>query len=206
MPRSGVPYSLRAGRSHVEVSATGATLRSLVLDGIEVLDGFRVDAIAPDGAGQVLAPWPNRLEDGRYDFHQITGTAAIDEPERMNAIHGLVRWTEWEPVESTGAFVALETVIAPQPAYPWRIRLQIAYALDEETLVVRFAASNEDDRPVPFAIGFHPYFLGGEGSIDHATVAVEAAAHLLVDRRGLPIGSEPVEQSAFAALAAPGGL
>lgn len=177
-----------------------------MLDGIEVLDGFDIDAVAPDGAGQVLAPWPNRLEDGRYEFQAIAGKAAIDEPERMNAIHGLVRWTEWVPVESEGASVALETVIVPQPAYPWRIRLRIEYALDGATLVVRFAASNQDDRPAPFAIGFHPYFLGGEGSIDQATVAVDARTHLLLDRRGLPVGREPVDQSAFAALVAPGGL
>ncbi|HWD25178.1 MAG TPA: aldose 1-epimerase family protein [Acidimicrobiales bacterium] len=194
------------GRSAADVSGSGATLRSLVLDGVEVLDGFAAEVVAPGSAGQVLAPWPNRLEDGRYEFQGIKGTAAIDEPERMNAIHGLVRWLQWEPVESTGSSVVLETVIVPQAAYPWRIRLQVTYALGDDALVVRFAALNEDDRPAPFAIGFHPYLLAEGGSVDHATVTVDARTHLLVDLRALPFGSDPVEKSAFAALVTPGGL
>ena len=66
------------------------------------------------GRGQVLAPWPNRLGDGRYHFEGRDGLAALDEPARHNAIHGLVRWTAWHVVSR--AQNALDPrMLAPPP-------------------------------------------------------------------------------------------
>jgi len=39
---------------------------------------------------------PNRLDGGTYQFEGREGQAALDEPERKNAIHGLVRWLPWQ--------------------------------------------------------------------------------------------------------------
>ena len=33
-----------------------------------LLDGYAVDEMCPSGRGQVLIPWPNRLQDGSYEF------------------------------------------------------------------------------------------------------------------------------------------
>jgi len=206
VPRSGTPYSIRSGASRAEISGTGATLRELYLDGSEVLDGFAADVVAPGGAGQVLAPWPNRLEDGTYAFEGTNAVAALNEPERKNAIHGLVRWSQWSPVAAQPDAVSLETVIVPHPAYPWRLRLEITYRIGLRSLEVSFAASNEDDRPVPFAIGFHPYFLAAGGDVDAASVSVRAAEHLVLDGRALPTGTEPVAGGPYAPLSEPGGL
>ena len=63
-----------------------------------MLDGFGVDDLCDSGRGQVLAPWPNRLGDGRYSFEGRDAQAALDEPDRHNAIHGLVRWLPWQVV------------------------------------------------------------------------------------------------------------
>ena len=40
-------------------------------------------------------PWPNRLEDGAYEFDGRTHQLPLTEPERRNAIHGLVREEAW---------------------------------------------------------------------------------------------------------------
>jgi aldose 1-epimerase len=46
--------------------AGGGGVRTLQHEGRDLLDGYPADAL-PDGArGQVLAPWPNRLRDGRW--------------------------------------------------------------------------------------------------------------------------------------------
>ena len=74
---------------------SGATLRSYTVGSTAVLDGFGADEWSHSGRGQVLAPWPNRLADGRYEFNGVRAQAALDEPERRNAIHGLVRWMPW---------------------------------------------------------------------------------------------------------------
>ena len=80
-PPSGDQFELSLGDQHVVVTEVGATLRSYTADGAAVLDGFARDEASSSGRGQILSPWPNRLEDGRYTFEGITGTAALDEPE-----------------------------------------------------------------------------------------------------------------------------
>ena len=47
------------------------------------------------GRGQVLIPWPNRLEDGGYEFDGRRYQLPLTEPEQHNAIHGLVRSERW---------------------------------------------------------------------------------------------------------------
>ena len=81
------------------------------------------------GRGQVLAPWPNRLGDGRYSFDGRDAQAALDEPEHHNAIHGLVRWLPWQVVSRAQNVLALRCVLHPQPGYPWRLELVVEYRL-----------------------------------------------------------------------------
>src|SRR5262249_17615774 len=47
----------------------------------------------------VLIPWPNRLQDGSYEFDGRRYQLPLNEPERRNAIHGLVRWATWTAAE-----------------------------------------------------------------------------------------------------------
>src|SRR6478672_1396920 len=92
---SGLQYEISLGRQRAVITEVGATLRSYTVDDVDVLDGFDADEMSSAGRGQILAPWPNRLEDGRYTRYGKEGRAALDEPERRNAIHGLVRWLPW---------------------------------------------------------------------------------------------------------------
>ncbi len=58
----------RCGPYRALVVEGGAGLRVLSQEGRQLLDGSAVDAL-PDGArGEVLAPWPNRLRDGRWEL------------------------------------------------------------------------------------------------------------------------------------------
>jgi len=79
---SGFQYEISLGNQRAVVTEVGATLRSYAVDGVDVLDGFDVSELSSAGRGQILAPWPNRLEDGRYTRYGKEGRAALDEPER----------------------------------------------------------------------------------------------------------------------------
>jgi aldose 1-epimerase len=84
----------------------------------------------------------------------------------------------------------------PQPAYPWRIALSVVYELEEGGLRVTLNAENRSPEPAPFGAGFHPYVTLG-GSIDVAHLTIPARRRLVTDERGLPIGDEPVADTAF---------
>ena len=193
---SGEQHEIRHGDQIAVLTEVGATLRAYAAGGVDVVDGFAVDEISPAGRGQVLAPWPNRLEGGRYAFEGRRGSAPIDEPERGNAIHGLVRWLPWSPTSRTGDAVTLACVLPAQPAYPWRLELGLEARLSPEGLAVTTTATNASDAPAPFGIGFHPYLTVGV-PVDGASLTLPASRRLLTDERALPIGEEDVDGTAF---------
>jgi aldose 1-epimerase len=196
-PPSGTQYEIGLGDAHAVVTEVGATLRSFTVGGYDVIDGFPVEETSSAGRGQVLAPWPNRLQDGTYRFDGRRASAALDEPERGNAIHGLVRWLPWRAVLRTRASVALECVVHPQPAYPWRLHLRVAYRLSADALTVVTVATNRSDEPAPFGIGFHPYLTVGTAPVDDACLTIPAERRLITDERGLPTGIEDVTGTGF---------
>lgn len=158
--------------------------------------GYEESEICRGGKGQVLAPWPNRLADGRYSFEGTSGVAALDEPEHHNAIHGLVRWLGFEPVRLEDHHVTLSVEVMPQPAYPWRLYLELSYELpSESSLEVAVRAESRSPQPAPFGIGFHPYLAPGATSVDACVLSFVASEHLLLDERGLPSGVEKVAGS-----------
>ena len=193
MPPSGEQFEIEAGSQRATVTEVGATLRSYTVDGSHVLDGFEVAEPSNAGRGQILAPWPNRLEDGRYTFEGVEGRAALDEPDRGNAIHGLVRWLPWHVTSRSPSAVSFGCVLHPQPAYPWRLELSVAYSIDDAGLTVATAASSGSDTAAPFGIGFHPYLTLGSTTIDDVHVRIPARRRLEADDRGLPTGEVEVD-------------
>jgi len=189
---SGDQYDIGHGRQHVVVTEVGATLRSYTVDGVAVLDGFGPDELCDAGRGQVLAPWPNRLGDGRFTFEGRSAQAALDEPGRHNAIHGLVRWLPWQVVSRAQNVLSLGCVLHPQPGYPWRLALTLEYRLGRDGLAVTAEARNDDRTAAPFGIGFHPYLSVSSAPIDTASLSVPARRRLVTDDRGLPTSSATV--------------
>ncbi len=190
---SGAQHVIGHGHQRAVVTEIGASLRSYQVDGADVVDGFDLQVLCPSGRGQVLAPWPNRLGDGRYQFGGRTGRAALDEPERRNAIHGLVRWMAWTVASSAQNVVTMRCRVHPQPAYPWFLDLQVEYRLGRAGLTVTTVATNPSpDEPIPFGLGFHPYLTVGAVPVDRARLLIPARRRLVTDDRGLPTGDSAI--------------
>lgn len=99
IPPSGEQITITAGDQQAVVVEVGGGLRSYSVGGRELVDGYRADEMSSSGRGQVLIPWPNRLQDGSYEFDGWRHQLPLNEPERRNAIHGLVRWATWTAAE-----------------------------------------------------------------------------------------------------------
>jgi galactose mutarotase-like enzyme len=196
-PPSGEQYEITHGDHHAIVTEVGATLRSYAVGEHELVDGFSIDEPSTAGRGQVLAPWPNRLEDGTYSFEGKTGRTELDEPEHGNAIHGLVRWLPWSLDQVERDAVSLVCTLGPDPAYPWQLRLTMKYRVGADGLTVTAEAENGSADAAPFGIGFHPYLTLGTPVIDDLLLEVPAGRRLLTDDRGLPMGEDDVAGSAF---------
>ena len=100
---SGEQIEIAAGDQQAVIVEVGGGLRSYSAGGRELVDGYSADEMSSSGRGQVLIPWPNRLQDGSYEFDKRHHQLPLNEPERRNAIHGLVRWVAWTTVVSAEA-------------------------------------------------------------------------------------------------------
>jgi len=188
---TGTQHELVRGEQVAVVTEMGATLRSYAVAGRPVLDGFAAHERPDGGRGQVLAPWPNRVRDGRYTFDGEELQLALSEVGARNAIHGLVRWVGWTLDDRGADWATLTTTVWPQSGYPFLVRLRATYRLGEDGLHVTLAARNDGERPAPYGVGQHPYLTAG-APVDDTVLTVPATQRLLTDDRGNPAGTEPV--------------
>jgi len=195
-PPSGEQVSLQLGAGRATFVEVGGGVRAYALGGWDVIDGYGVQDRCNGGRGQPLIPWPNRLRDGRYTWDGAERQLDLSEPERHNAIHGLVRWRNWQVRARDPARVVLGHVLHGEPGYPFMLDLELEYALDPTGLAVTTRARNIGPEACPYGAGMHPYFSLGEPSVDNAILTVRAARRLVLDERGIPVGEEPVDGGA----------
>ena len=189
---AGRQFELRRGGVRAVVTEVGATLRVLEVGGLSVLRGFPVDGIPDASRGQVLIPFPNRIDRGRYAFHGRRLELPLDEPDRTNAMHGLVRWLNWAPLSHTPSRLVMGLVLHAREGYPFVLSLRVAYTLTPSGLRVRQSARNLGAVPAPYGAGFHPYLTVGTRSIDECLLKLPARTSFLVNARMIPTGRAAV--------------
>jgi len=197
LPLSGRQFEIGHGAQRATVTEVGATLRAYTVGDEPIIDGFDVDDMAAGGHGQILAPWPNRLGNGRYSFEGQAERVPLNEPARANAIHGLVRWLTWHPLTFSADAVTLRCVLQPQPAYPWRVEVDVEYRVGPTGLSISTSVTNRSRTRAPFGIGFHPYLSVGTETVDGTHLEVPARRRLLTDDQGLPVGDASVSGTVY---------
>ncbi len=189
LPLTGAQYDIAAGEYQATVTELGAGLRSLSLGGHPVTRQYDADVLPPAGAGQLLAPWPNRIDHGRYSFGGGSYQLDLSEPAHGNAIHGLTRFASWSLVAREADRVELGMQLLGRPGYPFCLELSARYQLSAEAgLQVTVTARNAGSRPAPFGTGSHPYLLAGTGTIDTWKLQLPASRWQPADDRGIPNG------------------
>ncbi|MEO8889764.1 MAG: aldose 1-epimerase family protein [Jatrophihabitantaceae bacterium] len=197
MAMTGQQFTISAGRHEATIVEVGAGLRRYAHGGVDVTCGYGKHVLPPKGCGAVLVPWPNRLRGGRYTFDSAPQQLSLSEPAAGNAIHGLGRWVRWTPVRHAASEVSLALDVVPQTGYPFELRVEVTYALDDDGLSVTTSAHNTGAGRAPFGAGFHPYLSVGGAALQDTVVTVPAATRLIVDDRQIPIGSEPVHGTPY---------
>ena len=193
-PASGTQHALRAGDYEAVIASVGATLRSLTYRGRDLVVPFEADEVRPAHRGATLAPWPNRVVDGKYSFAGRDFQLALTEPARSHALHGLATWLDFEAVDKGSDHVTLAAVIQPQTAYPWRVIVTARFELGPDGLTQSVTARNDSAEPAPWGTGPHPYLVAGPGHVDEWTLELPATRVLAVTPdRLIPTDLVPVD-------------
>jgi aldose 1-epimerase len=190
---SGEQIEIAFADQRATVVEVGGGLRTYSAGGRELVDGYAIDEMSSSGRGQVLIPWPNRIQDGSYEFDGQRHQLPIDDVEEQDAIHGLVRWVAWTAGEREPHRVVMEHLLHPRPGYPFSLALAIEYRLSEEGLGVTTTATNAGPVSCPFGSGAHPYLTLGSATVDDLILRVPGGTVLRSDDRGIPVGSSAVE-------------
>jgi aldose 1-epimerase len=173
-PLSGTQYTLRAGDDEAVIASVGASLRSLRHGDRDLVVPYDADDVRPSYRGATLAPWPNRIVDGRYEFAGAEYQTALTEPERQHALHGLVAWLDFDAVDRGTDHVTLAATVQAQLGYPWQLRIETRFALSSIGLTQSVTATNESAEPAPFGTASHPYLVAGASPLDEWTLSLPA--------------------------------
>jgi aldose 1-epimerase len=193
-PPTGAQFELRRGRQRLVVTEIGAGVRSWTVGDRELLATFDDGAYDAAFAGRVLVPWPNRVDDGRYTFDGVEHRLELSEPERGNALHGLVLQSRWRGVRTSARRVSLSYTLAPRAGFPFELALAVSYELASGGVVMTVHATNVGAERAPFGAGFHPYLMAGATDVDDMVLEIPARMRVPVDERLLPTGpATPVE-------------
>jgi aldose 1-epimerase len=181
------------GLWRAQISPVGASLVSLWRSDVEIV-ASPYDEPLRALAGSVMAPWPNRLEDGTWKLGNREFAAAVNDTYGNNANHGLVFDKAFDVVNHTDSLLSLETKIFDERAYPFEILLTLTYALENDGLQISFEAVNHAAEAVPVAFGLHPYFVAEEDS----ELELNARTWVQKNSRNLPTLSTPIDSSSAA--------
>ncbi len=186
-PLSGSQFSLASGEVRADIASVGATLRTLRVGERNLVLPFPADQVRPRFLGATLAPWPNRIVDGRYTFRGVDQQVAITEPERGHALHGLTPWLDFAVTEQAADTVTLEATVPAQQGYPHPIAVSVTYRVDGDGLSCETTAVNTGPSAAPFGTAPHPYLTPGSGIVDEWTLELPVARVLQVDERLSPL-------------------
>ncbi|MEH1016111.1 aldose 1-epimerase family protein [Micromonospora sp. CPCC 206060] len=185
---SGAQWTIAAAGHEAVVVEVGGGLRTYRSDGVDHLDGYGPDEVCPGSAGQVLAPWPNRIRDGRYTFGNRELQLALTEPARQVAIHGLVNWATWRLEEQKPDAVTVVYDLPATPGYPWPLRLRTRWSVGAAGLRADHEVTNTGPEDCPFGFSVHPYLQLPGVAVDDIRLRVPGRSRLMLDARLLPMG------------------
>lgn len=195
---SGTEHNIEFGPYSAIITARGGALRELRHQGRDLVVSFGAEGAIPDYRGVICAPWPNRLADGRYSYAGRSYQAAVNEPERGAALHGLVTAAEWELREKSDHSVTLGCSVEASGAYPAGLELTVTYSLDADGLHSTVRTLNAGTGPAPYGICPHPYLVAGPSPLDEWTLELPAEEFMAVSAdRLLPQGMRRVDGHEF---------
>lgn len=193
--RSGRQLVIAAHGYEAAIASVGASLRTLRHDARDLIVPFGADEVRPGYRGATLAPWPNRIVDGRYAFGGEEHQLALTEPARGHALHGLLAWAEFTDRVVEADRVVLGATIEPQSGYPFRVEVEVEYRLDADGLTQTVTAVNTGADAAPWGTGPHPYLVAGAGRVDDWSLSLPASEVLTVTPDRLsPVAVESVDR------------
>jgi aldose 1-epimerase len=148
----------------------------------------------------ILFPFPGRLRDGQLEANGRKFQLPLNDSTKQHAIHGFTPRNPWRVTGMTakpdhasirGSFDLPSDLPAAVGSWPADFSLSITYHLFAKKLAVEAVVTNRGSEPLPFGLGYHPYFrLPGVADADVGGHVIQANVNRLwvADDANLPTG------------------
>lgn len=178
------------------ISTEGAALIGLSVDNFNLIEPNTRDGLY---AGKILAPWPNRIKDGKYTFNKKDYQLPINEVSKNNSLHGLVANCHWEVILQDQSKVILQHLLNQPDIYPGKLQLQVSYEIIEQGVEISVLSENVGDISAPYGVSIHTYLVAGALVKNYELLLqLPSDQFLEVDaERLLPIKLQPVTGANF---------
>lgn len=181
-----------AGYTVATITEVGASLRALTVDGVDFVQRYPEEAPPSLGAGVVMAPWPNRVADGRWVYNGEEQHLSLTDTEYGNSNHGLLMWTPYRVLDRSSDAITLTTTIFAHPGYPFVVETTVRYAIAATGLETTHSFTTRGANAAPVAVGSHAYYRIGDVPTAELTLTSSARTVYTTNDRLVPIGSRPV--------------
>lgn len=179
-------FQIGTDEATATVSAWGATLTAFVVGEKSVIKHASRAEVEESFAGVTLAPWPNRLDGGVWNYQGVELKAPVNDGQG-NANHGLVFNREFEVVDKNSEQVIFEYEFGLDEVYPFKVRFRVGYEIVGAQLITTISGKNEGYVDAPFSFGSHPYLQVSPDS----RVLISCETQSVNSVSQIPIGSEP---------------
>lgn len=194
---SGTPVErlhLHCGTMACDILTLGATLQSLVVNGLDVVLGYdSVQEYTQQDAylGAVVGRYANRIAKGSFCLQDREYTLAVN--NGPNHLHGGIdgfSYRIWQ-VERLTDSQAVLTMTSPDgdEGYPGTLLVKVTYTLSSDGLSITYDADCDQDTVCNLTN--HAYFnLNGQGSgsVLNQKIRIFAQSYTPTDENGIPLG------------------
>lgn len=204
-------YTIAKGKLSATILDRGATIQSLVYDGVDVCLGYdTVEAYEQNEGylGATIGRYGNRIAEGKFHLNGKTFDVGRNEKEKHHLHGGEIGYDKlmWTVTEHTADALTLTlTDRGEQSGYPGTVEVGVRFSVVEDALLLEYSALADED--TPFNPTNHCYFnLNGVGVGDvlEHKLQLFATRYLPVDAGLIPTGVfRPVADTAFDFVTAP---
>jgi aldose 1-epimerase len=130
----------------------------------------------------ILAPFPNRIALGRYEFAGSSYDLLPGQPDNDRLIyHGFLRelptnLTDVQTGQNSAELTFACDSIRPGAfaGYPFALDIRVVYEITASSIDITVRVHNVGEHAAPYAAGWHPYFRLGTESIDELELTIPA--------------------------------
>ncbi|MEH6701809.1 aldose 1-epimerase [Parasphingorhabdus sp.] len=170
---------------------TGGSIQSWECDGQSmfrpVADASQSGLRATDMGCFPLAPFSNRIADGRFDWNSRPYQLPLNALPEPHAHHGMGWQCPWEVSELSDDKTILSLRHSDLERWPWPFCVQQEIVLGPDRLAIGLTLKNTGTADMPGGLGLHPFFVS-----ESAVLHFPASTIWENDARKIPVGNKRV--------------